>query len=169
MKNNKGFMLVEVIITSTVILTGMIGLYTTFNKLYKNYNIRNNYYNIDGNYATREMFNNLMGDDFNKVINNLIGSNNYDYLIKNGVCNINVSNNKCLKLMEFYGIDNMIFALYDKNTLDKIDLENETFDEYLEFVIKYYEIDEEKNEYDYLFLTEMCNEDNCYYSNLRVR
>ncbi len=36
MKNNKGFMLVEVIVTSTIIVTAMIGLYTSFNKIYKN-------------------------------------------------------------------------------------------------------------------------------------
>ena len=164
-KNNKGFMLVEVIITSTVILTGMVGLYTTFNKLYKNYNIRSTYYNIDGIYATKEMFNNLMNNDFNKVINHF---DNYGYLIENSKC-IEIGNhNNCSSIVDFYGIDNMIIVNYNKNALKELKLENETFNEYIDFVIKYYDINN-NDEYSYIFLTEMCDKNNCYYSNLRVR
>ena len=158
-------MLVEVIITSTVILTGMVGLYTTFNKLYKNYNIRSTYYNIDSIYATKEMFNNLMNNDFNKVINHF---DNYGYLIENSKC-IEIGNhNNCSSIVDFYGIDNMIIVNYNKNALKELKLENETFNEYIDFVIKYYDINN-NDEYSYIFLTEMCDKNNCYYSNLRVR
>ena len=40
-KNNKGFMLIEVIVTSTIVMTSMIALYTSFNKLQNNYRIKN--------------------------------------------------------------------------------------------------------------------------------
>ena len=33
MKNNKGFMLAEVIITATVIITALVSLYATYNSL----------------------------------------------------------------------------------------------------------------------------------------
>ena len=39
MKNNKGFMLAEAVITSTIVLTTLIGLYATFSRLYNLYNI----------------------------------------------------------------------------------------------------------------------------------
>ena len=60
MKNNKGFMLAEVVVTSTIVLTSLISLYITFNKLYNNYEIRSNYYDVDGIYAIKNMINNLI-------------------------------------------------------------------------------------------------------------
>ena len=59
-KNNKGFMLVEVIITSTVILTGMILFYSSFNSLFSKYKEREVYHDIDAFYATKEMINALL-------------------------------------------------------------------------------------------------------------
>ena len=47
MKNNKGFMLAEAIITSTIVLTTLVGLYANFMKLYNVYKIRDTYYDID--------------------------------------------------------------------------------------------------------------------------
>ena len=62
-KNNKGFMLVEVIITSTVVITTLVAFYTNFEKLYKKYNENNNYHDIDGLYATKEVINYFIKDD----------------------------------------------------------------------------------------------------------
>ena len=60
LKSNKGFMLVEVVIVATVVLTTMTFLYTSINKLYNNYKVRNSYYNIDAMYATKEIINTMM-------------------------------------------------------------------------------------------------------------
>ena len=69
-KNNKGFMLAEVVITSTIILTALVSLYVTFNKLYSNYNTRNSYYNIDGFYAIKGMINYLIDSGkLNEILN----------------------------------------------------------------------------------------------------
>ena len=57
MKNNKGFMLAEVVVTSTIILTALISFYTTFNNLYRRYEIHTKYYDIDGVYAIKELGN----------------------------------------------------------------------------------------------------------------
>ena len=62
-KNNKGFMLVEVIIVTVVVATIMISLYVAFNKVYTAYEEKNNYTNIDGIYALK-----LIKDDY---VNNL--------------------------------------------------------------------------------------------------
>ena len=58
-KRSKGFMLVELIVTSTIIVATMIGLYASFTKIYTIYQTKNNYYHIDGIYATKEMTKNI--------------------------------------------------------------------------------------------------------------
>ena len=60
LKNNKGFMLIEVIVTSTIVVTTMIALYAGYIKLYNTYKQRNSYYNIDATYATKEMLNAML-------------------------------------------------------------------------------------------------------------
>jgi len=42
-KNNKGFMLAEVVIVSAVIMTCLVTLYTSFNKMYNLYKDTYNY------------------------------------------------------------------------------------------------------------------------------
>jgi Tfp pilus assembly protein PilE len=88
-KNNKGFMLIEVIITSTIVLTTLIALYASFNKLYNNYRIKNNYHNLDATYATKEIINSMLKNDegnINNYINTIIPNSKYGYIIKNGYC-----------------------------------------------------------------------------------
>ena len=40
-KNNKGFMLIEAIISGTIVLTSMVLLYSTFGRLYNLYQEKN--------------------------------------------------------------------------------------------------------------------------------
>ena len=77
-RNNKGFMLVEVIVTSTIVVTTMILLYSSFNKLSNNYKTKNSYYNLDATYATKEMINSMLksdDEDINEFINDTIYNN----------------------------------------------------------------------------------------------
>lgn len=117
-KNNKGFMLIELIITSTVVVTAMITLYASFNKIYSLYKTRNNYYSIDGTYAAKETVRFLMKDNiFADLINKKLGNENYTFLISNAKCNFNDGSNeqgKCETIRKFYNIKNMILAEYDK-------------------------------------------------------
>ena len=64
----------------------------------------------------------------------------------------------------------MILVEYDKNTLNKLKNEsiNETFKEYIDYVIKYYGI-KENDDYNYIVLTEIEIGNKQYnYSNLRI-
>lgn len=180
-KNNKGFMLAEVIVTSTIIVTAMIGFYSSFNKLYTKYNEKNKYYNIDSIYATKFVLNSLLEDNYlNTLINKIFYIKNYEYIIKDGVSqesvlpteNIEIYNN----IRKFYKIENMIIVEYDKKIIltklkesEKNNL-NETFKEYIDYVINYYNITTNE-EYNYLLLTEIYDNttNNYYYANLRVR
>ena len=184
-KNNRGFMLIEVIITSTVVLTGMVLLFSTFNSLYSKYKSRENYHDIDTFYATKEMIDYLMENDFTDFINQNLYENESVFLIENGHCK-DSSNTFCNKLQELYGIENMIFTTYDKQNLENlktgkdtdgasigIKIQNETFRDYIDYVINYYNIQNEninatnserKNEYTYFFLTEAKNTDTDLYT-----
>ena len=184
-KNNRGFMLIEVIITSTVVLTGMVLLFSTFNSLYSKYKSRENYHDIDTFYATKEMIDYLMENDFTDFINQNLYENESIFLIENGHCK-DSSNTFCNKLQELYGIENMIFTTYDKQNLENlktgkdtngtsigIKIQNETFRDYIDYVINYYNIQNEninvtnserKNEYTYFFLTEAKNTDTDLYT-----
>ena len=44
--NNKGFMMAEVIVVSAVIMVTLVGLYTSYNKIFSLYNQRLNYYDV---------------------------------------------------------------------------------------------------------------------------
>lgn len=49
--NNKGFMMAEVIITCSIVVLTLVGLFTGYNRTYLRYKERRNYYNIDNSYA----------------------------------------------------------------------------------------------------------------------
>ena len=158
-KNNKGFMLVELIITSTVIVAALIGLYTSYSRIYSLYQEKNTYYNIDGVYATKEMINDLLETgNLNSLLNQLKGSN-YIYIIDNKNYleheNYNIGS-ACTPIKNLYHVNKMILVEYDKNTLNKLKNEpiNETFKEYIDYVIKYYGI-KENDDYNYIVLTEI--------------
>lgn len=157
-KNNKGFMLVELIITSTVIVAALIGLYTSYSRIYSLYQEKNTYYNIDGVYATKEIINDLLETgNLNSLLNQLKGSN-YIYIIDNEKDNekCNSKSAICPTIKDLYNINKMILVEYDKNTLNKLKNEpiNETFKEYIDYVIKYYGI-KENDDYNYIVLTEI--------------
>ena len=65
-KNNGGFMLVELVIVSAVVILSMVSLYTGFNKVYIAYNERSRYYSIDCLYAG-EAIKNLFIDEYRLV------------------------------------------------------------------------------------------------------
>lgn len=177
-KNNKGFMLVEVIVTSTVIVTAMVGFYASFNKLYKNYLAKNQYYNIDAIYATKEMIKEMMNNNPEQFLNNIFSSSVYGDLIKDGICQEENKNGDdihisiCTDISNFYQVKNMIIVEYDKESIQEYLDENpnlhQTFKEYIDYIINYYDITTNE-EIGYLFLTEIQDNGNYYYANLRVR
>ena len=172
-KNNKGFMLVEVIVTSTVIVAAMIGLYASFNKLYVNYDSKSKYYNIDAVYATKVIFSSMLNEKkINSTINKIFQDSQYGYFINSKECNSEFfeTNSTCDSVKELYDVENMIIVEYDKEVLLNFKNEslNETFKEYIDYVINYYDVTTNE-EYSYLLLTEIYDGSDYYYANLRVR
>ena len=172
LKNNKGFMLIEVIVTSTIVLTSMIALYISFNKLYNNYNVKNSYYNLDVTYATKKIIDSMINEkSINKLLNNNI--NDYKYIIKENQC-IKIEEKyltfNCETIKEFYKVDNMILLKYNLDSFNNL-LNNNltvTFKDYIEYVKKMYDISNSE-EYNYIILTEVKQNKKYYYSNLKLR
>ena len=123
-------MLVEVIVTSTIVVTTMILLYSSFNKLSNNYKIRNSYYNLDATYATKEVINAMISKRYgniNEFIDRVIPNSTYAYIIKEFQC-VEKSNvgggeiiietlKSCENIKELYSVQNMIFSEYDLESL----------------------------------------------------
>lgn len=173
MKNNKGFMLAEAVITSTVVLTTLIGLYATFTKLYNAYNIRTTYFDIDGIYAIKGMIDHLIDNgEINGIINNLknMETQKLIKLIDKGKYFRGKTDEYCNSLTELYNIDNMYIVKYEKEEVLKINKEeiNQTFKDYLTYISTYYSFDLEEDGYNYLFIVEYKNGDKYYYSSLGV-
>ena len=188
-KKRNGFMLAELIITSTVVITAMVGLYASFNKIYNTYKEKNNYYNIDGFYATKTMINYLMEEKIFYEIPMYLKQEHIVPLIcsneqveptpeEEAISNIQINcenNNSKIKeyadvIKDFYHVKNMIFAEYDKKVLlEEINPQNESFKDYIKYVVNYYNLTDEKTEYNYIVLTEIEENEKTYYANLRIR
>ena len=196
-KNNKGFMLIELIITSTIVVTAMISLYASFNRIYSLYKTRNNYYDINGIYASKEVIRSLLNNnELTKIINASFEKGNYSFVIKDGELNHTISNNSTQnqinEIKEFYHIKNMILTSYSKcilaldecigvqsneeeNSIEgaestslKSEINNETFKEYVEYITKYYNTTSNET-YSYIIITEIEDNNKYYYSNLGIR
>ncbi len=178
-KNNKGFMLAEVIFVSVVVMTTMLALYKSYTRIYKLYNERSNYYDIDGIYIIKTMTDSLIK---NGQINNLLSNNEkIKYLIKSSECNLNNNENNtiCTELLSLYNIQNMlivnknnIVAENDSNEdiyLENPDL-NKTFENYLKFINNKLESNKENTDnINYLIIIEYENNEKLYYSSLKLR
>ena len=177
-KNKKGFMLVEVIVTSTVVLTGMILLFSSFNSLFSKYKAREQYHDIDAFFATKEMIDYLFKNNLNNIIQEQLSIKESTFLIENNNCQTSIFSNPsfCTSIKNLYHIKNMILTTYDKSNLESlktgidvsgkntgIQVKNETFKDYIDYVNNYYNIQNEnitatqnrKNEYTYIILTEI--------------
>ena len=124
--NNKGFMLVEVIIVTVVIATIMTSLYVAFSRVYKVYDMKSKYSNIDGIYALNIIKNYYIENiTINKMINDsstyidlkkdIENSNKYCSTLNINDENINYCN-KINSVIVNYKINNLlafIFAFVD--------------------------------------------------------
>lgn len=165
-------MLAEAIITSTIVLTTLVGLYANFMKLYNVYKIRDTYYDIDGVYAIENTIDWLISN--NKLVSIIPDNNiNYRLLVGNNSCSI--KQEFCNLLKKSYKVKNMYIMSFKKQDIESLisGVDNKTFKDYLNFVLKYYNFNtDEDDNYSYLFVVEYQKNDNdvrYYYSSLGLR
>ena len=113
-KNNKGFMLAELVIVSAVVIGTMVALYTGFNKASINYKERSKYYSIDCLYAGQTI-KNLLIDEFK--LTDLL-NNTENYIDINEYCKSvgesSAFNQYCQAVYKRYNIDKMYLVKYNK-------------------------------------------------------
>ncbi len=163
-------MLAEAIITSTIVLTTLVGLYANFMKLYNVYKIRDTYYDIDGVYAIKNAID-AMIDDGSLAGTLALNTNNYKLIINNN-CIILNHESYCNFLKKTYSIENMYVVKYNENSINELKkvVNLKTFKDYLNYIEKYYNFNmDEDNKYSYLFVVEYKKNDKYYYSSLGVR
>lgn len=164
-------MLAEAIITSTIVLTTLVGLYANFMKLYNVYKIRDTYYDIDGVYAIKNVIDAMIDDG--SLAGTLALNTNSKSIINDNICIVsNNNNNYCNFLKDTYSIKNMYVVKYDKGSIAELKNQvlNQTFKDYLNYIEKYYNFNmDDDNKYSYLFVVEYQKNQKYYYSSLGVR
>lgn len=187
--NCKGFMMAEVIIVSTVILSTLVGLYTIFNKMYIVYTERSYYYNVDAVYAGESIYKYLVSSDkfvealkkIEKQDSEPVASRNYKIIeeTEEGTkCN-DIEKNICDGLIDTYNIKNAIIFPYNVNAVNKDNSNVSGFDvrfkDYLDYLntslnfAEKDEIDEEKQKFNYIIIVELENGDYQYFGYYRIR
>lgn len=140
-KNNKGFMLVEVIIVTVVVATIMTSLYVVFNRVYTGYEKKSMYTNIDGIYALKMIeeygisdISSLIGSDSYKLI---YGYSDADGFFINECVNNSVY---CSKADDVYNINAVYVVKKDILSNDekledfKSSITNQTFKDYVDYL-----------------------------------
>ena len=166
--NNKGFMLVEVVITSSVIAATLVGLFITLNKVSSSYEKRNRYYDLDAQqlaiefneFAKREEI--IKKDDIkNKMI--------YDYVLQDKIEKYEVSFGPLLTNLNRYC--RIYTASYNKDSISNLVDSNstESFKDYIKYLKNSFD---SNTVYSYVVIVEMWNKEDkndYYYYALKVK
>lgn len=120
-------MLVEVIVVTVVVATIMTSLYVLFNRVYNTYDKKNQYTDVDTIYALK-MIEDYLVDNFklNELINN---TSTYSEI----VCGD--AETYCNSVFKEYNINKMYIVKKTGLTQLKDNVSNETFKEYIEYLI----------------------------------
>lgn len=157
--NNNGFMLIEVIIVSTIMMVTMTALYYGFSNTYKAYQIRNSYYDSKTVYALKN-FEDFLVDEM--ILNNISG----EYIdIKKDTNNFNETGDVSTYHKDFinnffntYAIEKLYLVKYSENNMDstkngfaKNMLSDIDLSDYLDFYISNLD-SPEYNNYNYILI-----------------
>ena len=152
-KNNKGFMLAEVVIVSAVLITTLVSLYAGFAKVYKAYEERSSFFDTDSIYALKSIEDTLIDEGlFNNIINEINTSNYVSYLAEN-LTDDSYINSHLKELLGNYNIEYFYITKYDNASLTTIiesDANNIIFNDFLKYLQKNLTFD---NNYNYIFLS----------------
>lgn len=123
--NNKGFMMAEVIVTCSIVVITLVGLFTSYNKTYLRYKERSNYFNVDNAYACNYLKDLL-------IENNILYNNTASYYYID-----NTINDKISVLLNNYNITSVIVVdLSQTTTIEGLitDSMSNTYKDYLKYL-----------------------------------
>lgn len=143
--NNKGFMMAEVVVVSSIIIVALVGLYTSYNKIFSIYNQRLNYYDISTLYQLAYVRDSI---DFSTVYPSISEA--------------------------VYTDDSSVVYYVNKYDIVNLNVDNITYKEYLDFLIGSLEVDNmniDGKDVTNILIMEKCEIDgktNCKYAYLEV-
>lgn len=123
--NNKGFMMAEVIVTCSIVVVTLVGLFTSYSKAYLRYKERSNYYNVDNAYACNYLKDLL-------IENSILYNNTASYYYID-----NTINDKISVLLNNYNITSVIVVdLSQTSNIEGLftDTMNNTYKDYLKYL-----------------------------------
>ena len=145
-KDNRGFMMAEVVIVSAILITTIVGLYAGFASVYQAYEARSDYYDVDSLYALKNLEDFLI-DEF--IFNNLVSVNNFTYVEINTDTVSDEYQKKYLEeFFDNYNVDKIFLAVNTTTALNSITSSDE-MEDYIDFVVS--EID---TSYKYILMLE---------------
>ena len=123
-KDNRGFMLVEILLVITVIITSMIFLYVQISNMNDTYEETFNYNTVHSIYAMENIKKFLLADGLDKIKTSLNDDNKYLDLSD---CNSLYVNNTsyCTMLFDNINVKNVFFTKQDVSKLYDIDFPKE--------------------------------------------
>lgn len=138
-RNNKGFMLAEVVIVSAILITTLTSLYAGFARVYKAYEERSSFFDIDSIYALKNIEDTLIDNmEFNNIIKT-IDANNYVYYNNEELISDNYINSYLKSIMTNYNIEYFYiteYSMYGINKIINIDNSNIVFNDFLIYLEK---------------------------------
>lgn len=154
----KGFMLVEVVVVSTVISTILVTMYTAITRVSNAYKTRDSYNNIDALYLAMTENDTLIRD---KDLEQLIQNNTAIEISNDDLINMYMENNTYVHLY---------FSPYNKDKILTIKEKSniQTTKNYIDYITD--KLDFNDSNYNYLIISEICRtEDDCYYYALKQK
>ncbi|MDD4607959.1 MAG: hypothetical protein PHD10_02385 [Bacilli bacterium] len=141
--NNRGFMLVETLIVSTMIISILIYLFIQFQNIVRGYNRSFKHNTVDALYGTANVRNFILSDGYEKLITFYNGDINNNYYIDISNCPTEYFEEVeyCSMLLEQLNIKTILFTKADISDLKDSDLSfSENMKEYIKY-IKYIDND----------------------------
>jgi len=146
--NNKGFMMAEVVVVSSIILVALTGLYTSYNKIFSIYKQRVSYYDVATLYDLAYIRDSIDFSVTNPSISNAIYNSAGDrvyYVNKYDIVNLNVSNQTFKDYLDFLdgSLDIENLEIDDKSVTNILIMENCNTDGKTNCTYAYLEVSDE--------------------------
>ena len=165
--NNKGFMLVEVVITSSVIAATLVGLFITLNKVSSSYEKRNRYYDLDAQQLAIEF--NEFAERNAIILSDVSDGKIVDTIEQEEMRKFETSFEPLLEKLNRYCC--IYTASYNKDSISNLVDSNSTdsFNDYIEYLKNSFD---SNTVYSYVVIVEMWNREDIndyYYYALKVK
>lgn len=168
--NRKGFMMAELVVVSSIVLVTLVGLYTSYNKIYSTYKTRLTYYDATtlyrlGYYRDILKENNVLSEVIDNSKSGIVEVYNYN----------NTEEGNIFALPEIEQPKNVAdVVFFINNNGGKLDADalkakniHPTFNDYIEF----FNNSVDYTEFNYVMIMERClvgDENNCNYAYLEI-